>query len=118
MAMTREQILTVDDLPRKEVPVPKWNDTVWLRTITAAERDAYMLSARPVAEGEEPNYENFRARLLVYAICDAQGNRLFKDGEDDLVGAKCADAIMLLFREAQALNGLAPDSVEDARKNS
>ena len=98
--------------------MPHWNDTVWIRTITAAERDAYMLSARPHVEGEQPDYNNFRARLLVFALCDETGKRLFRDGEDLLVGAKCADAIGLLFDEAQKLNGLKPSAVEDARKNS
>ncbi len=118
MAMTREQILAVDDLPRKEVTVPHWKNSVWLRTITAAERDAYMLSARPPVDGQPPDFDNFRARLLVYAICDETGKRLFRQGEDALIGGKCGDAIGLLFEEAQKLNGLEPEAVEDARKNS
>jgi hypothetical protein len=117
MAMSRNAILAVDDLPRKEVPVERWHDTVWLRTITAAERDAYMLRARPTADGGEPDYENFRARLLVYCLCDENGERLFDDHEDHLLGAKCGDAIGFLFTEAQKLNGLMPVAVEDARKN-
>ena len=117
MAMSRDAILAIDDLPRKEVTVEKWHDTVWLRTITAAERGSFMLRARPPADGEEPDYENFRARLLVFCICGEDGRRLFDDDEDHLLGAKCGHAIGFLFAEAQKLNGLAPGAVEDARKN-
>ena len=40
-------------LRRKEVTVEKWRHPVWPRTITAAERDSFMLRASPPADGEE-----------------------------------------------------------------
>ena len=45
MAWTREQILAVRDLPLREVTVEAWGPDakVWLRTISAAERDRYIL---------------------------------------------------------------------------
>ena len=122
MAFSRDDILAVNDRPMKEVPVPVWGDgaSVWLRMISAAERDRYFLMTRK-GDTFEANPDNFRAKLLVFAICDEEGKRLFADDEAELLGRKCGDAINLLFGEASKINGLTrndADEVEDARKNS
>ena len=38
--LTREQILAADDLPRERCPVPEWHGELWVRTMTAADREA------------------------------------------------------------------------------
>ena len=122
MAWNRDQILGVIDLPLKEIAVPAWGDdvTVWLRTMSVAERDRMFMLARDLSTGQlDP--ENFRAKVLVFCICDAEGNRLFREDEADLLGQKSAEAIVLLYNEARALNKLdrsETETVEDARKNS
>jgi hypothetical protein len=122
MAWTREQILAVRDLPLREVHVPAWDGaTVWLRTISAAERDRYFLLSRKSPDASDVDPENFRARFLVFCLCDELGNRLFGDEEAELLGAKGSTAINFLFLEAQKLNQLdrsETDAVEEARKNS
>jgi hypothetical protein len=123
MAWTRDQILAVKDLPLREVKVNVWGDgaSVWLRTMSAADRDRYFLLSRKGPDSMEPDPENFRARLLVFCLCDEHGQRLFADDEAPLIGEKCGAAINFLFTAAQELNGLArpePEQVEDARKNS
>jgi hypothetical protein len=122
MAWNRDQIIDVHDRPMKEVKVPAWGEgaSVWLRMISAAERDRYyLLSRKPGTAEADP--ENFRAKLLVFSICDENGRRLFNDDEFDMLGDKCGAAISLLFDEAQRLNKLIADEadeVEEARKNS
>lgn len=122
MAWTREQILAVRDLPLREVQVEAWDGaSVWLRTMSAGERDRFFLLARKSPDSLEPDPQNFRARLLVYCVCDENGERLFNDDEFELLGEKCATAINQLYAEAQSLNGMnrpEPEQVEDARKNS
>jgi hypothetical protein len=122
MAWTREQILAVRDLPLREVTVEAWGPDakVWLRTISAAERDRYILMQRKSPDVTELDPENFRARFLVFCICDQNGTRLFEDHEAAVLGAKCGPAIDFLYEQAQALNSLTKsetEEVEDARKN-
>ena len=40
----KEQILKADDLPKEKVNVPEWNVDVYVRALTAAERDGYEAS--------------------------------------------------------------------------
>jgi hypothetical protein len=122
MAWTREQILAVKDLPLREVKVQAWGPaaSVWLRTMSAGERDRYFLQSRK-GDSMELDPENFRARLLAYCLCDPNGKRLFKDDEVDLIGAKCGEAVNFLYAQAQDLNAFdktETEKVEDARKNS
>lgn len=122
MAWTREQILAVRDLPLREVKVDAWDGaSVWLRTMSAGERDRFFLLSRKSPDSLEPDPENFRARLLVHCVCDETGARLFGDDDIALLGEKCPAAINQLYAEAQALNAFnkaEPEQVEDARKNS
>jgi hypothetical protein len=122
MGWTREEILAVKDLPLREVTVEAWGGAkVWLRTISAGERDRYFLLSRKGPDSMEPDPENFRARLLVFCLCDELGARLFADDEAGLVGAKCGPAVNFLYEQAQELNAFNKrevDQVEDARKNS
>ena len=123
MAWTRDQILAVRDLPLREVTVDAWGPDakVWLRTMSAGERDRFFLLSRKSPDSMEPDPENFRARLLVYCICDEKGKRLFADDEIALLGEKCGEAINFLYAVAQEMNAFQkaePEQVEDARKNS
>jgi hypothetical protein len=123
MAWTREEILAVRDLPLKQVTIDAWEGAVvWLRTMSAAERDRYILLSRKTPTSLEPDLDNFKARLLVFCISDEWGTRMFRDDEADLVGSKCPRAIAQLYDEALRMNSLAADSeaeaVEEARKNS
>src|SRR5688572_17981670 len=61
MSLTKEQILAADDRPTVPVETPEWGGTVYLRVISAMERDVY---ESEIVEGKRVNYDNIRARLL------------------------------------------------------
>lgn len=119
MLLTKEQILAADDLPTKEVPVPEWGGSVFVRTMTGIERDA-MEAEAIVMRGEsvEMNRENTRGRLLARAICDAGGNRLFTDADAPALGKKSGAALSRLYDVASKLNRLTAADVDELSKNS
>ena len=41
MALTADQILAADDMGLKEVNVPEWGGSVYIRVMTVGERDEY-----------------------------------------------------------------------------
>ncbi len=97
-------------------------EEVFVRKLSAAERDAYE-GGRFKIKGDgrgnvtsEPNFGNLRARLLVLALCDAEGKRLYADDEAAQLGADLpGDLADVLFEQATKFNGLA--RAEDAAKN-
>lgn len=117
MALTREAILAIDDLPREVVEV--WGDRLWVRCMTAAERDDFEAQVM-VTKGKDTklNLKNLRAQLVVRTTVDEDGNRLFTDEDAEDVGKKSADEIDKLFAVASRLSGFSEKDVEELAKNS
>lgn len=113
--LTRDQILEADDLARKAVSVPQWGGTVYVRTMTGAERDAFEVSI--VAPGAE-KYVNLRARVVALCAVDEAGRRLFSDEDVVRLGDKSAAALEAVFDAASKLNAITPEDVAELEKNS
>lgn len=107
----RESILTADDLPREAVEVPEWGLTVWVRTISASQRDAF--------EGAlaKDQYLDVRARLAAYALCDEDGSPLFTEADIKALGMKSSAAISRIADVAMRLNAVTPKDLDAIEKN-
>ena len=117
--LTRDQILSANDLETKLVPVPGWGGEVKIQALTGAQRDAFeasMLAAK--GKDQQRNLVNIRARLCALSIVDESGNRLFTDADVKFLGNKSAAALQSVFEAAQKLNGMTPSDVEELAGNS
>lgn len=110
--LTRDAILTANDLPTEDVPVPEWGGEVRVRTMTGAERDAYETRVAGGGEGKR-NLANIRAGLVALTLVDDQGETLFKKDDVERLGMKSAKALDRVADVAMRLAGL---SDEDAKK--
>jgi hypothetical protein len=120
--LTREAILGAEDLAREEVQVPEWGGSLFVRSMTGTDRDAWEQSLVP-SEGKggkvgKADVRNIRARLVALCAVDEAGQRLFTDADVQALGAKNAVALDRCARVAQRLNGLTPEALEDAKGNS
>lgn len=116
MSLTRDQILTADDLQRQEVDVPEWGGSVYVRAMTGLERDRFETS---LTNGQDKgvNLQNIRARLVSLCAIDEEGARLFSDDDAKVLGQKSAKALDRVFDVAQRLNGLRDQDVEELAEN-
>lgn len=114
MSLSKADILGADDLPREEVPVPEWQGTVFVRTMTGEERDGFEQS---IIDGEKRKLDNIRAKLAALTVVDENGERLFEEGDIAELGKKSAAALDRVFAVAQRLNGLTGEDVESLAKN-
>jgi len=112
---TREQIFEVVDLPLEKVEVPEWNTTIYVRGMTAAERDHWEMGI--YGSKGETRFENIRSRLVVLTACDEKGQRIFQDGDADELGKKNAKVVIRLFDIAQRLSAVAQKDVDELTKN-
>ncbi len=115
MSLTKEQALNADDLRSQEVEIPEWGGSVWVRTMTGEERDAFEVA---VMNGDGIHRDNFRARLAVATVVDVEGDRVFEDSDIGPLGRKSAAALDRIMGVAMKLNGLSKDDVEDMVGNS
>ncbi len=119
----RDDILGSDDLPRELVEVPEWGGSVWVRTMTGQERDAYEASIIDVTmdskgrSSVERRMENSRAKLLTRCICGDDGERIFTESDVAALGRKSAKALDRVFDVAQRLNGMTEEDLEELAGN-
>ena len=115
-ALTRDAILSANDLPTEKVDVPEWGGHLFVRSMTGAERDAFEASLLK-SDGSR-DFTNFSARLVALCAVDDDGNRLFTEADVEALGKKCAEPLRRCSAAAQKLNGLAADSIEELEENS
>lgn len=121
MALNIDQILAVEDLPLKEVKVPQWGGSVFVRAMNGAERDTYeakLIDVQKLTTIEE-KLAAVRGRLVFLCTVDENGERLFTTEEHyKKLMRKNWRALDLIADEAQKVNALSDDEVEEIAKNS
>ena len=121
--LTRDDVMACKTLKRAMVFVPEWKGNLWVRELTAAERDDYeqsLMSTRRVGKrvDVQPNFRNAKARMAVKATIDTQGNRVFTDKDAEVLGEKSSAALNVLADKIQELSGMTAGDLEDLEKNS
>jgi hypothetical protein len=112
--LTRDLILAVNDLQQEAVDVPEWGGKVLVRGMTGYQRDQFERTVLTTkGRSVETNWENFRAKLLVWTLVDGEGTRLFKDADIIALGKKSAAAVSRVFEVASRLSGLTGEDVEE-----
>jgi hypothetical protein len=120
--LTKEQILSADDIKRELVQVPEWGGDVYVKAMTGTERDSFEASIVEMrGKAQNVNLKDIRAKLASISICDESGKRLFTDGDMQALAKKSAAALQRVFEVAQRLSGIGDDDVKelaDGVKNS
>lgn len=112
MELTREQIDGINDLTVKEVKVPEWGGSVFVRMMSGDERDAYEASAQG---GQQ---KHVRARLIAVTLCDSTGKLLYTLDELEKIGSKGGAALDRIFAAAARHNRITPADIEELKKSS
>lgn len=117
--LTRDQILGCQDIKIQEVPVPEWGGSVFVKSLTGKELDAYQAGIVKMRgdKVQGVNMDNMRARMCAMAICDADGKRLFSDSDVELLAAKNSGALNRVFLVVQQLSGLTDEELKETSKN-
>lgn len=118
--LSAADILKVDDKRLEMVEVPEWAGTVYIRTMTAAERDAFEQEFVDLRQGKTKagTVANVRAKFAARILCDANGVRLFEDKDIAELGRKSAAALDRVFDAGMRLNGFSKQDVEELAGNS
>jgi len=120
MPLGKDSILQAQDIETREINVPEWGGTVLVRGLTGTERDSFeatVLQDRG-KQGMVRKLDNIRAKLVARCLVDAEGARLFTDGEAGLLGRKSAAVLDRLYDVAAEMSGLSDEDVEELGKDS
>lgn len=114
MALTKDQILAADDLGLKELKVPEWGGSVFIRVMTVGERDSY---ENEWIINKNKGVENFRSKFLQRVLCDENGKLIFESSEIESLASKSARVIARIWEAAMKHNALTDGDVEELAKN-
>ena len=99
----------------ESIQVPEWDDTFYVREMSAGERDQFE-AHQTEAKGLD-KYRNFRARVVCLTLCDADGERLFRDDQVNDLAKLPSGGVVRVFEAACRINGLMEKDVSDLEKN-
>lgn len=118
MILSKEQILSANDIQFEDVDVPEWGGTVRIRVMTGLERDAWEASVFSDDDGKSTmNKANFRASLIARCLSDESGEMLFSESDILTLGKKSSKALDRVFKVASRINGISKQGQEDLEKN-
>ena len=119
MELTKDLIFQADDIKKEKVHVPEWNGDVYVKMMTAAERDRFESDMFEIKNGKAvtKNVELMRAKLVGLTACGSDGVLLFSSEDIPKLATKSASAIDRLFAVAQKLNRLTKEDVDELTKN-
>lgn len=116
--LSRDAILSIDDIQTEEVFVPEWGGSVLVRGMVGHERDAFeatLLKQR--GKQQEMDLTDVRAKLAARSIVDEAGALVFTLEDVAALSKKSGAALQRIFNVAQRLSGLSDDDIEELAKN-
>ena len=116
MGLNRDEILGKSRGRVEEIKVPEWGGTVFVKEITASERDAFEASS--IDKKGSAKMVNIRARLAVLTLSDSTGVRMFADSDVAALGELPASAMDRIFEASMRINRLTKSDVDELEKNS
>lgn len=103
------------DIEIEEVPVPEWKDSVFIKALSGAERDAFEMANRKKGVADLRNY---RARFLVRCIVNENGTRVFTDAQAADLGRRSSKVLDRLYNVAGKLSGTDDETEAEIEGNS
>lgn len=113
--LSKNDILNANDIHIEELSVPEWGGVVYVKTLTADERDMLEAAIVEMSANGKPKslkLEHMRAHLAMLGICDAEGNRLFSSADVKALGKKSAAALDRVVAMIQKMSALTATDIE------
>jgi hypothetical protein len=120
--LNRDSLLKKEDLEIVKVDLGK-GDFVYVRQMTGRERDRFeqsLIKENKNAEGGyEKSLDDFRAKLAVCTLCDAEGKALLQPGDVGTLSQNMSAArLEKIINTAQKINKISEEDKENLVKNS
>lgn len=109
--LNRDTILNAVDNQLESVEVPEWGGSVFVPVLSLDELSEL--------SNVQKKTGNTNAMMAVQVIRDEHGKRVFKDEDATVLSGKPGSGkiILRILKKFNDVNGLSPESVNDAEKN-
>lgn len=109
MTLSRDDVLSADDRELREVEVPEWGGTLYVRELSAKEVEDFQSEASELQEKAEQGKDlpySWRASLVALCAADEDGERLFEPDDRGALGDRSNDSIDRVADAALEVNGI------------
>jgi hypothetical protein len=113
--LSKDQILSTQDLKTEIIEIPEWNCKLRISEMTGFARDRYEESCLGKKGGV--NLVNIRARLAAATVVDENGDLMFTEKDIIKLGNKSGAALNRIYEAAQRINKINDNDVEELAKN-
>lgn len=124
MILSREDLLEAArkaaDIPRESLHVPELGGDVWVRGMSGRERDRFeeALRIRKGRRAGQTNLLNYRAKLAVQCLMNAEGERLMTDADADALGQLPVGVLDRIAQKVNELSGRDAEEMDDLGNDS
>jgi len=122
MALTRDQIISLQDVTTKEIQVPAWKDSVFIKKLTRGQQDEYArrrFTTSTMKDGanveSDLNLFGHDAWIVSQAVCDEDGKRILKNSDVAKLNEKDGETIGTIALEIVTFSGMRED-IEELEK--
>jgi hypothetical protein len=112
MYLTKEQILSAQDIKTTDVDVPEWGGVIRVRNLSALERRQLLRKSME----DELDEDQTEIAFFVKCIVDETGQPLFNADEIKAIANKSASAYTKIVSAVLNINALTTDAIEDIKK--
>ncbi len=113
--LSKDQILSADDLPTQDIEVPEWGGTVRVRSLTGRERDT--LEVQISLARKNGTELDIRGATTGRCMVDENGHRLFTDKELAALGRKSAAVLDRIWDIVRELSGMTDEKLKKAARD-
>jgi hypothetical protein len=121
--LTLDQIKAVQDQDVVEVDVPEWGGKIALMGLSSVERDEWESTVTNNGRRQQPDLQNFRARLVARCLYDTdeskrmyEVNEMKPDALAKIIGGKSGKVLNRLFTIAARESGVTEGELEEIEK--
>lgn len=117
--LNKDQIFAINDYKIERVDVPEWGGHVYVKVITAKQREVWenTVVTGSKEEGALTSCE-LRILLVLMSCCDEAGNLLFTVNDFEALKAKSIVAFDRIYEASCKFNVVTRASIEDEKKDS
>ena len=121
--LSREEFLKTAQPKVEKVWIESLQNYVYLKEISGDDQDSYDLAMVEFVDQPDggskarAKLDNARSKYIVRALSDHNGQRLFRDNEYHLIGAKSTAVLKELHDAAKRVNGVTEEDEKEMEKN-
>lgn len=114
MSLSKEQILSSDDIKLEVINIPEWGGDLYIKVMSGEEKEGFetFFLDEDGNRKKEHDTSGLRATLAVWTICNGKGELLFDKSDIPALAKKSSTALDVVWDKSAKLNKILESEIE------